>query len=157
VSPLIALVRHAAAGVRKPGPGDEARPLSATGLAQAAGLVRQLEAVELARVLSSPFTRCRQTVEPLASARTLTVEDLEALAEGHSAEELLRLLPELAPVGAALCSHGDVIAGVIDSLVEAGLVTPGRARYPKGSTWLLNLDGGRVVSARYLAPPETSG
>jgi broad specificity phosphatase PhoE len=148
-------VRHAAAGIRKPGPGDEARPLSAKGLAQAAGLIPQLEEVGIARVLSSPFIRCRQTVEPLAAARGLPVEDLEALAEDHPPEEVMRLLPELAPSGAALCSHGDVIAGVVDSLVAAGLVTPARARCPKGSTWLLELEGGRVVSARYLPPPET--
>jgi 8-oxo-dGTP diphosphatase len=148
---VIALVRHAAAGERR-AVNDAARALTAKGRAQANGLVAQLEGIPLARVLSSPYLRCRQTVEPLAAARGVPVEDLEVLAEGHSAEELLRLLPDLARGGAALCSHGDVIGGLVDALVEAGLVRPAEARYSKGSTWLLELDGTRLKSARYLPP-----
>jgi phosphohistidine phosphatase SixA len=152
VEPLIALVRHADAGRR--GTVDDAeRALSELGSAQAKGVVEQLAEVSLARVLSSPYVRCRQTVEPLAAARGLPVEDLEALAEGHSAAEVLALLPELAPAGAALCSHGDVIGDVVGVLVELGLVQRDGARWAKGSTWLLELDGPRLTSARYLAPP----
>jgi len=150
---VIALVRHAAAGVRR-AVDDESRALTPKGRAQAAGLVGQLAAVPLERVLSSPYLRCRQTVEPLAAARGLAVADLEALAEGHSARDVLELLPDLDPGGAALCSHGDVIGAVVRELVGLGLVRPADARYSKGSTWLLELEGSRVTSARYL--PATS-
>ena len=148
---MIALVRHAAAGERR-AEGDESRPLTAKGRAQARGLVAQLKNLPLTRVISSPYLRCRQTVEPLAEARGLRVEDLDALAEGHSAGEVLRLLPELAPAGAALCSHGDVIGMLIEDLVDQGLVRPEEARFQKGSTWLLELSGKKLVSARYLPP-----
>jgi phosphohistidine phosphatase SixA len=152
VAPLIALVRHADGGSR--GTVDDAeRPLSGLGREQAKGLVGQLVEVPLARVLSSPYVRCQQTVEPLAAARGLPVEDVDALAEGHSAAEVLALLPELASAGAALCSHGDVIGDVVGVLVELGLVQRDGARWAKGSTWLLELDGSNLVGARYLPPP----
>jgi phosphohistidine phosphatase SixA len=152
VPPLIALVRHGEAGKRGGGD-DQARPLTDRGWAQAKGLVEQLAEVPLARVLSSPYARCRQTVEPIAAARGLAVEDLEALIEGHPAAEVLALLPELAPAGAALCSHGDVIGDLVRLLVERGLVDRKTARWTKGSTWLLELDGSKLTSARYLPPP----
>jgi phosphohistidine phosphatase SixA len=151
---MIALVRHADAGKR--GDGDDlARPLSSLGRKQAANLVAQLADISLARVLSSPYVRCRQSVEPLAAARGLPVEDEEALAEGHTAAEVVDLMGGLAPAGAAFSSHGDVIGLVIDKLVDDGLIERNEMRFPKASIWLLELDGGRFVSARYLAPiPE---
>ena len=151
--PLIALVRHAEAGKRGT-VDDEARPLTESGWAQAKGLVELLAEVPLARVLSSPYVRCRQTVEPLAASRGLPVEDLEALAEGHSAAEVLALLPDLEAAGAALCSHGDVIGAVVGVLIERGLADRATARWAKGSTWLLGLEAGKLTSARYLPPPS---
>jgi phosphohistidine phosphatase SixA len=148
---MIALVRHADAG-KPDGLDDTARRLSALGRAQAANLVAQLAAVPLARVLSSSYIRCRQSVEPLAAARGLSVEDEEGLAEGHPAGEVLDLMRELAPAGAAFCSHGDVIGSVVDWLAQTGVIERRAADFTKGSTWLLEFEGAHVASARYLAP-----
>lgn len=149
---MIALIRHADAG-RRGAPDDAARPLTAAGRAQAEGLVAQLAEVPLARVLTSPYARCRQTVEPLAAARGRPVEEVDWLVEGSSAAELLARLPKLDPAGAALSSHGDVIGGVVEILVRAGLVERRVARWAKGSTWLLELDGAEVSRASYMPPP----
>jgi 8-oxo-dGTP diphosphatase len=116
-------------------------------------LVEQLAGFPLARVLSSPYLRCRQTVEPLAAARGLPVEEVDWLVEGRSAAEVLARLPELPPAGAALSSHGDVIGAIVEVLVRQGLVDRDGARWAKGSTWLLELDGSELTSARYLPPP----
>jgi 8-oxo-dGTP diphosphatase len=148
---MIALVRHAAAGERRAGD-DEVRPLTAKGRAQAANLVGQLASLPLARILSSPYLRCVQTVEPLAKARGLRVEEADALGEGGRAADVLRLMGRLAPAGAALCSHGDVIGALVEELVDRRLLAPDQARYSKGSTWLLEMDGSAVTSARYLPP-----
>lgn len=88
---MIALVRHADAGKRGGGT-DCSRQLSSVGREQADNLVEQLAGFSPARILSSPYLRCRQSVEPLAAARGLPVEDEEALAEGHAAAEVFDLM-----------------------------------------------------------------
>ena len=103
-------------------------------------------------VLSSPYQRCRQTVEPLADARGLSVADEPLLARGATAAELLPLLLALADGGAALCSHGEVISLVVASLVEDGIIRRSQARCEKGSTWLLEASRGRISGASYLPP-----
>ncbi len=152
---MIALVRHGAAGRRRT-LDDASRPLTRRGLEQAADLVRQLRAVPLRTLLSSPYQRCRQTVEPLAAARGLTVTDELLLGRGASAAALLPLLLQLAEGGAALCSHGEVISQVVAELVEDGVIRRSEARFEKGSTWLLEASGGRISGARYL-PPDPGG
>ena len=148
---MIALVRHAAAGERG-GADDHKRPLTAKGWAQAEGLVSALAAISLKRILSSPYVRCVQTVEPLAKARGLKIEDEASLAEGGDVDAVLRLMARLAADGAALSSHGDVIGAIVDELARQGLISPDEARFSKGSTWLLDYDGDRVKAARYVPP-----
>ena len=81
---IVYLVRHARAGHRATwqGEDDSLRPLDERGRRQADALVAQLADREFARILSSPFARCVQTVEPLAEARGLPVEAVDSLAEG---------------------------------------------------------------------------
>lgn len=149
---MIALVRHAKAGERGRR-NDHLRPLTGSGAAQARALVAQLESLPLAKVLTSPYLRCRQTVEPLASSRGIELEESPLLAEGASAGGALDLMAGLAKEGAALCSHGDVIQGVLLELVERGLLAPARARAAKGSTWLIEFSGSEPARASYLEAP----
>lgn len=147
------LVRHAHAGDREKGDGpDPDRALSEKGKKQAAGLVTRLQDQPVARVMSSPYLRCVQTVEPLARARGLRVEDNEYLAEGSDWHETLALI-QGAEVPSVMCSQGDVIGGLVMHLVGEGLLPGGDARWQKGSTWVLGTEAGAVVSARYLEPP----
>ena len=82
----IYLVRHAKAGSRKAWTGDdELRPLSKAGRAQARALAKRLAADGITRIFSSPYVRCRQTVEPLAERSGVPVEASEALARGRAA------------------------------------------------------------------------
>jgi len=150
------LVRHAKAGSRKDWDGDDRlRPLSKTGHRQADGLVPLLVGYPISRVLSSPYVRCVQTVEPLAVKLGLEVEGRPELAEGVDIDEPLRVLRELMSVTAVYCSHGDVIPALLDVLVEEdGLRLHGPDRWPKGSTWVLEAKGHRFVSGLYLPPPD---
>jgi phosphohistidine phosphatase SixA len=138
----ILLVRHADAADRKTWSGDDAeRPLDERGRRQAAGIVGQLEGREVSRILSSPYLRCTQTVEPLALARRLPVEHRPELAEGAGRAEVLGLVGELrGDDSAVFCTHGDVVELLI-----------GRES-KKGSTWVLEVDGNMVTPAEYLAP-----
>jgi len=51
------------------------------------------------------------------------------------------------------CTHGDVVSGILFELADRGVALGSTPRMRKGSTWVLDVDGGRVSSARYLAPP----
>ena len=100
------LLRHASAGDRDEWDGDDlSRPLDARGRRQAADLVALLRPFEVTRVLSSPYLRCVATVEPLAAALGLEVEQDERLAEG-AGPAAFELLHE---DGAVCCTHGDIV------------------------------------------------
>ncbi len=150
------MVRHAAAGDRDRWDGpDTLRPLTPAGSAQAEGLVHALDGFAVERVLSSPYLRCTQTVEPLAAARGLAVEPCEELAEGAGAAavELVTRLAATATADVVLCTHGDVVLEVLDASAACGPDLPGDRPLRKGSTWVLAVEGGRVVGARHLDPP----
>ena len=148
------LVRHADAGDallwRKP---DQLRPLSETGRSQAVGLVDVLALLPVSRVLSSPYARCRQTVEPIAHDRELPVEVVDELAAGTRLARVLRLVRAVASERAVLCSHTDVIGAILAHLVAGGhLVDAGPLRLEPGSTWVLTTGPGGLVHGRYLPP-----
>jgi broad specificity phosphatase PhoE len=148
------VVRHADAGSRSAWSGPDAeRPLSDRGVRQAEALVEQLADAGLHRLVSSPYARCRQTLEPLARHLGLTVEDDDRLAEGAGADAVLELAAEVGPGPAAVCSHGDVIPDLLDVLVAAGLRLRDDLRWQKASTWVLHGDGRRFTKGRYLPPP----
>ena len=122
------LVRHASAGDRDDWSGDDRlRPLDARGRRQADALVELLRPLEIRRVVSSPYVRCVETVEPLAAALGLPVEQDQRLAEG-AGRAALEVLREQGVVG---CTHGDVV----EELLGRGL--------KKGAAAVL--DDGRVV------------
>jgi 8-oxo-dGTP diphosphatase len=146
------LVRHAKAGSRRNWSGDDRqRPLSKPGSRQAAGLAELLAGAEITRIVSSPFTRCVQSVEPLADALGLAVDVSDALAEGAPVAEAAALLDKLAREDAVLCSHGDVIGDLLMHLADHG-VRLDDFRLEKGSVWQLECRDGRVVAAAYVPP-----
>ena len=117
---IVYLVRHARAGKRSEWQCDDRlRPLDERGRRQAASLVSQLAEREFDRILSSPYVRCVETVVPLAEARGLRVEEVDALAEGADPEAALRLLQSAgAPVVA--CVHGDLVESLLGEKLKKG-------------------------------------
>ena len=82
------LVRHAKAGSRNGWVGpDEARPLTRAGREQAEAIMRALGERPVPRTLSSPYRRCVETLQPLATKLGLSVEVVTVLGEGESAAE----------------------------------------------------------------------
>lgn len=132
------LVRHADAGDRAAWTGDDRqRPLSATGRGQAAGLVELHRGRHLDRILSSPARRCLDTVEPIANDRGLHVEEADALAEGAPLDRTDRLLRRLTGTDTLVCSHADVLAGILMTLHSRGVLKD-LPEWKKASTWVLD-------------------
>jgi 8-oxo-dGTP diphosphatase len=149
------LIRHAAAGSRDRWEGpDERRPLSSKGLRQADDLAGALAGIGVTRVLSSPYLRCVQTLEPLATVLGTPVEPHPDLAEGSGPGAVARLLAAVAGTTTAVCSHGDVIPEALEQLQGRGVKFQGPAgQCRKGSTWSIVHDGSRFTEALYFPPP----
>jgi phosphohistidine phosphatase SixA len=111
------LLRHASAGHRLDWEHDDhLRPLDARGRRQSAELVEILRPLGLRRVVSSPYVRCVQTVEPLATALGLQVEEDDRLKEGEgaAASELL------SENGVVCCTHGDIVGELLGRGLKKG-------------------------------------
>jgi 8-oxo-dGTP diphosphatase len=111
------LLRHASAGDRDDWDGpDRFRPLDERGRRQAAELVEMLRPYGLLRIVSSPYTRCVETVEPLAAALGLAVERDDRLEEGagSGADGLL------GEDGVLACTHGDIVFDVLGRDLKKG-------------------------------------
>jgi hypothetical protein len=52
-----------------------------------------------------------------------------------------------------MCSHGDVIPAVVLALAEHGVELHDPPVWKKGSTWVLERDGGLFTAARSLGLP----
>jgi 8-oxo-dGTP diphosphatase len=139
---IVYLVRHARAGHRESWEGDDdrLRPLDERGQRQAEGLVAQLADRDFSRILSSPYVRCVQSVEPLAEARGLSVESVDELAEGAGVATALELFRRLdAPVVASV--HGDLAEALLDDKLK------------KGATAVLDVTAEGVEVLERLDPP----
>jgi 8-oxo-dGTP diphosphatase len=169
------LVRHAHAVSRELWKGsDKHRPLTDRGAKQAQALASRFgvladrtgpkRAPTAGRgieprpglLVSSGAERCLATLRPLAAGCELPIVLAGYLSEGSDPDEVLLQLKELAssaPV-AVLCSHGDVIIGVVDILKAAGTPFSGQVDVKKGSIVVLETRSGSVESVRYVPPDK---
>jgi len=150
----VLIVRHAHAGSRSAWHGDDRdRPLSTKGRVQAVALVAVLARYGVTRLLSSPYLRCTETLDPGARSLGLRVESAGWLAEGHGPEAVARLA--VGPDGEggggwALCTHGDV---AVDCFAAFGSAADGiRPTLQKGALWVLEEVDGTLAVTDYLQP-----
>ena len=148
------LIRHAKAGERRLWSGDDIdRPLSKKGWKQAELAGKRLAKSDPTALLSSPYVRCVQTLEPLAQRMKTTVAIDERLTEDEPIEPVLELLAET-PNGTVLCSHGDIIPATIQTLKKRGASIRTPVDWRKASVWVLKRDKrGRIVHATVWPPP----
>ena len=148
------LLRHARAGRRSAWKGDdELRPLSKVGRRQSAAILEVLAAADIEQIVSSPYVRCVQSVEPLAKARDLDVDVVDELTEGAPLEDALRLFEKVSGHPTVLCTHGDIVQALLTHFKANG-VKVGKLRMEKGSVWAFETRNGRVTKATYLPPPK---
>ncbi len=153
------LLRHAKAKNRleweEP---DDLRPLAKRGRREAEVIAACLAPRAPVRLVSSPYLRCVQTLEPLGAAIAAPVETADILAEGAGGDGALALVLSLAPGGLAVCcTHGDVVFEVASLVADAGVALDGPRDVPVAAGWGLGIEDGSVVSARFLPQPQRSG
>lgn len=111
------LLRHASAGERHDFEHDDRwRPLDKRGRRQSDELVEVLRPFGVRRILSSPYVRCVQTVEPLAAALGVELEEDVRLAEGADAAAAALLRED----GVVCCTHGDVVEALVGGDLKKG-------------------------------------
>ena len=152
------LVRHAKAGKRSKWLEDPAniddikRPLDNKGMLQAVALADRLSDFAPPQLLSSPYIRCMQTLEPLGATLAISVIADERLAENNPFEPILELL-EGCPDNSVLCSHGDMIPMVVEALERRGMVVTGMRDSRKASVWVLERQNGVIARGHAWPPP----
>jgi len=156
----VVLVRHADAGRRSDFDGaDVARPLSHRGLRQAERLVPLITCFRPTRVLAAPARRCLQTVEPLARAAGLDVEQAPMFGEDEfsadaqgAADQLVSDLASTDDV-TVIASQGGVIPALMTWLSPSGAPEPMPQVAAKAGAWTLAFGPGRM-RADYYPPPK---
>ncbi len=150
------VVRHAHAGSRSAWTGDDRlRPLSKKGWRQAEAIAAKLANAGITSLVSSPYVRCVESLQPLSDKIGVPIETDDGLAEGHDASEALALVNRLRDAGelaVAICSHGDVIPDLLTDLKVTGTTFHGLLTWPKGSIWEITSDGDRWTDARHVPP-----
>jgi 8-oxo-dGTP diphosphatase len=151
----IYLVRHAKAGNRSTWEGDDVlRPLTQAGLRQSRIIAERLLPHQPTVLLSSPYLRCTQTLEPLAEATRLQIVIDERLTEESPLEKSLAVLDDVAD-NAVLCSHGDVIPDLVNGLLRRGMEVDASMRSPrKGSVIVLHHVNKLFTHAQYWEAPD---
>jgi phosphohistidine phosphatase SixA len=157
-APVVRLyvVRHADAGVRSDSPHDHLRALTLDGREYARVLVGLLGDRVEGEILSSPFTRCVETVEPLAarSGRTVVLSDL--LAEGAEIAAMLHLLRSL-PDGSVVCTHGDMLVKLAPELEDVRPRRGSAIQFDKGGVWVLSRENRSLSLVDEIRPSTGPG
>ena len=132
---------------------DIKRPLSKKGWKQSTLVGKRLAKLDPAALLSSPYVRCVQTLEPLAARLGTTIEIEQRLCEDEPVGPVLELLAE-APDHSVLCSHGDIIPAALAALQQGGAKLRTPTDWRKASVWVLGRNKkGRIVHATVWPPP----
>lgn len=148
------LVRHAHAGARQSEQHDRYRQLSEKGWKRAGVITELLAEAEVDLVLSSPATRCVQTVQETAEAHGLEVIETEDLWEDADTVDVMSVLSEA--VGGrksrtvVVSSHGNLIPIIVEQLGAAGAKIKGRG-CEKGSIWVLEHNGKKFTHCTYIS------
>ena len=145
--PLLVL-RHAKARGRGRWDGEEAdRPLTGAGRRQAWAVAGLLACWAPERVLTSPWARCLETLQPYLDQREFdgrrpsvepeTAPPLSEQGLRNNPERIAEIVAELLAGGrsALLCTHRPVLAVVVHSLAEATALGV-RDRLPDSDPWL---------------------
>ena len=167
----VTVVRHGRARRRSAWRrGESSRPLTPKGAAQAVALIPVLAAFGVREVVTSPWKRCLDTIEPYASKAGITLVSQKSLTEAAHAENpaaTAEVMGELIvhPRDAAVSTHRPVLADVVDTVGEATRrwtvgTLPAKDPYLRtGEIMVAHVAGegdkARIVAVERHRPPST--
>nr|MDK8532768.1 NUDIX domain-containing protein [Gleimia europaea] len=123
VTATLAIVRHGAALTRAQWDGAEAkRPLNRTGVVEALDLVDIFSALGVSRLLSSPWVRCRSSLEPYAAVAGLNLVTAQELTQEHAqvapdeAAKVIERLVQRPAQPVVVCGHRPALPAMFEPL-----------------------------------------
>ena len=135
---------------------DSLRTLDEIGFDQAQLLIKHLEPFAIDELYTSDYTRCVQTVTPLAHARGLSITAVPSLNE-----ESFELDPEKAISFAnalkqdekniLICSHNPVIPSMLRGILNTKLKNKDLIKLEPGDAWIVHRVRGEIVGLDYLS------
>lgn len=135
---------------------DSLRTLNETGFDQAQLLIKHLAPFAIDELYTSDYTRCVQTVTPIAHARGLSITTVPSLNE-----ESFELDPEKAITFAnalkqdekniLICSHNPVIPSMLRGILSTKLKNKDLIKLEPGDAWIVHRVRGEIVGLDYLS------
>ena len=138
------IARHAWAGERGDPrwPDDSLRELTREGIERYTQVVKALaeRGFAPARIATSPYTRCRQTADIIAShvSGKPTIDDLEALEPGSDLDPLIEWTNEQGGQDVCWVGHSPDVEGLAAAMIGDGAA---RVRFAKGGVAAIGFDG----------------
>ncbi|NUP48337.1 MAG: NUDIX domain-containing protein [Catenulispora sp.] len=145
----VILLRHAEALARKRWDGAEPeRPLTPRGHQDAEALVPALRAYGIGTLVTSPFARCVQTMQPTARSFGVDLGMERALADDTEPEAARAWLRQVLKAGRPIiaCTHRPVLPDLLGESPLGQAVRAGRRALAPGEAWVLHTRDGAVVA-----------
>jgi 8-oxo-dGTP diphosphatase len=132
------------------------RTLSESGFDQAQLLIKHLEPFAIDELYTSNYTRCVQTVTPLAHLRGLTITEVPSLNEETFNEDPERSISFANAVkqdekNILICSHNPVIPTMVRGILNTKLKNKDLIKLEPGDAWIVHRLHGEIVGLDYLS------
>jgi len=135
---------------------DSQRTLNEVGFDQAQLLIKHLEPFAIDEVYTSDYTRCVQTVTPLAHARGLSITAVPSLNEQTFEEDPSRAVAFANALkqdekNIVICSHNPVIPTMLRGILNTKLKNKDLIKLEPGDAWIVHRVKGEIVGLDYLS------
>jgi len=135
---------------------DSQRTLNEVGFDQAQLLIKHLEPFAIDEVYTSDYTRCIQTVTPLAHTRGLSITGVPSLNEQIFEEDPSRAVAFANALkqdekNIVICSHNPVIPTMLRGILNTKLKNKDLIKLEPGDAWIVHRVKGEIVGLDYLS------
>lgn len=135
---------------------DSQRTLDEVGFDQAQLLIKHLEPFAIDEIYTSDYTRCVQTVTPLAHSRGLSITAVPSLNEEIFHEDPIRAVSFANALkqdekNILICSHNPVIPTMLRGILNTKLKNKDLIKLEPGDAWIVHRVKGEIVGLDYLS------